>query len=139
MATLYTATVHSVGGREGHLHSSDHLLDLQTQKPTEMGGQGGATNPEQLFAAAYGACYGGALSFVANKQGIELPTDTSIDASVSFNVGEGGNLFLSAQLTVNMPGMEQERAEKLANTAHIVCPYSKAVKGNIEVALKVVV
>lgn len=139
MPKLYTATVRSTGGREGHLKSSDGILSVQTEKPTEMGGKGGATNPEQLFAGAYGACYGGALIFVAAKQSIMLPEDWSIDANVSFNVGDTGGLFLAVELVVNLPGLEQERAERLANTTHNVCPYSKAVKGNIDVVLKVVV
>ena len=138
MAVLYTAGVHSTGGREGHLTSADGVLDMSTQKPVQMGGVGGATNPEQLFAAAYGACYGGALAFVAEKQGIEVPAGFAVDAEVSFNV-EGANLFLSAVLNVSLPGMEADKAKKLAETAHIVCPYSKAVKGNVEVALNVTV
>jgi Ohr subfamily peroxiredoxin len=136
MAVLYTASVHSIGGREGHLNSADGILDMPTQKPAQMGGTGGGTNPEQLFAAAYGACYGGALTFVADKQGIEVPEGFAVDAEVSFNV-EGANLFLSATLNVSLPGMDADKAQKLAETAHIVCPYSKAVKGNIEVALNV--
>ncbi len=138
MAVLYTANVVSVGGREGHISSSDGVIDMPTQKPAEMGGVGGATNPEQLFAAAYGACYGGALLFVAEKQGIEVPEGFKVDAQVSFNV-EGANLFLSAGLSVFLPGMELAKAEKLAQTAHNVCPYSKAVKGNVEVSLSVLV
>ncbi|MFN8354284.1 MAG: organic hydroperoxide resistance protein [Spirosomataceae bacterium] len=139
MPKLYTASVRSVGGREGQLTSSDGVLDVKTEKPVQMGGKGGATNPEQLFAGAYAACYGGALLFVANKQSIELPADTSVDCNVSFNVGDTGGLFLSAELIVNLPGMEQEKAQRLAQTTHNVCPYSKAVKGNIEVELSVVV
>jgi lipoyl-dependent peroxiredoxin len=138
MAVIYTANVVSTGGREGHVVSSDGVLDIPTQKPVTMGGVGGASNPEQLFAAAYGACYGGALLFVAEKQGIEVPQGFKVDAQVSFNV-EGSSLFLSAGLSVHLPGMEQGKAEKLAQTAHNVCPYSKAVKGNIEVNLTVVV
>lgn len=137
MPKLYTASVKNTNGREGQVVSSDGILDVKTEKPIEMGGKGGATNPEQLFAAAYSACYGGALIFVAGKQGITLPEATSTDCNVSFNVGDTGGLFLSVDLVVNMPGMDEERAQKLAQTTHNVCPYSKAVKGNIEVSLVV--
>lgn len=137
MAVIYTATVHSTNGREGHIRSSDAVLDLDTRKPVE-GGTAAGTNPEQLFAAAYGACYGGSLKFVADKQRIDLPPDWSVDADVSMNL-EGGGVYLSAVLTVNLPSMEPEKANRLAQTAHGACPYSKAVKGNIDVRVEVVV
>lgn len=138
MAVTYTAQVHSVGGREGHVRSDDGVLELATRKPVESGGPGGGTNPEQLFAAAYGACYGGSIKFVADKQGLALPAGWSVEAAISMNV-EGGGVFLSVGLTVNLPGMDAEKAQKLAQTSHGACPYSKAVKGNVEVELKVVV
>ncbi len=137
MAVIYTAGVHSVGGREGHVRSDDGILELDTRKPVESGGPGGGTNPEQLFAAAYGACYGGSIQFVADKQGLTLPAGWSVDATVSMNL-EGSGVFLSIGLTVSLPGMEPEKAQKLAQTSHGVCPYSKAVKGNVEVNLNVV-
>jgi len=135
MAVTYTAQVHSTNGREGHVRSSDGALDLATRKPLETGDAGG-TNPEQLFGAAYAACYGGSIAFVANKQNLTLPDGWSVDAAVSMNV-EGGGVFLSVALMVTLPGFEREKAERLAQTAHGVCPYSKAVKGNVEVALTV--
>lgn len=138
MTTLYTAHVHSTGGREGHIRSSDGALDLAVRKPVESGGPGGGVNPEQLFAAAYSACYGGSIQFVADKQGITLPESWAVDAAVSMNL-EGNGVFLSIELAVSLPGMEQEKAERLARTAYNACMYSKAVKGNIEVGLNVTV
>jgi Ohr subfamily peroxiredoxin len=138
MTTLYTAHVHSIGGREGHIRSSDGALDLAVRKPVESGGPGGGVNPEQLFAAAYSACYGGSIQFVADKQGITLPESWAVDAAVSMNL-EGNGVFLSIELAVSLPGMEQEKAERLARTAYNACMYSKAVKGNIEVGLNVTV
>jgi lipoyl-dependent peroxiredoxin len=137
MPVLYTAAINSTGGRVGHVKSSDGKLDLVVRKPAEMQGDGEGTNPEQLFAAAYAACYGGAIKFVAEKQGIEMPTDFSIDAQISINL-EGANMFLSGNLVVNLPGMDTDRAEKLANTAYNACMYTKAIKGNVEVGLTVV-
>ncbi len=136
MAITYTAQVHSTNGREGHVRSSDGALDLATRKPLPTGGDAGGTNPEQLFAAAYAACYGGSIHFVADKQKLALPDGWSVDVAVSMNV-EGGGVFLSVALTVSLPGFEREKAERLAQTAHGVCPYSKAVKGNVEVELSV--
>lgn len=138
MTTLYTAHVHSIGGREGHIRSSDGALDLAVRKPVESGGPGGGVNPEQLFAAAYSACYGGSIQFVADKQDITLPESWAVDAAVSMNL-EGNGVFLSIELAVSLPGMEQEKAERLARTAYNACMYSKAVKGNVEVGLNVTV
>lgn len=136
MTTLYTAHVSSIGGRDGHVRSSDGALDLATRKPVESGGPGGGVNPEQLFAAAYSACYGGSIEYVADKQGIALPEGWAVNAAVSMNL-EGNGVFLSAELHVSLPGMDPERAERLARTAYNACMYSKAVKGNVEVALVV--
>jgi lipoyl-dependent peroxiredoxin len=136
MTTLYTATVHSTGGREGKVKSLDGILDAELNKPTEMGGNSSGVNPEMLFAAAYGACFGGALKAVAQKQGVELPEGWSIDSSVSINQ-EGASMFLSGRLVVKASGMDQTKLENVAKTAHIVCPYSKAVKGNMEVQIVV--
>jgi Ohr subfamily peroxiredoxin len=138
MTTLYTAHVRSVGGREGHVRSSDGALDLDTRKPVESGGPGGGVNPEQLFAAAYSACYGGSIAYVADKQGISLPDGWAVDAAVSMNL-EGNGVFLSVEMQVSLPGMEHEKAERLARTAYNACPYSKAIKGNVNVDLKVTV
>ncbi|MFN4147396.1 MAG: Ohr family peroxiredoxin [Runella sp.] len=136
MAILYTASVRSIGGRVGNIKSSDGVLDSLVSKPLEMGGTGDAPNPEMLFAAAYGACFGGSLKVVAQKQGIELVEGWSVEASVSLHQ-EGASVFLSAKLKVLAPGMEKSKIESVARTAHIVCPYSKALKGNIETEIMV--
>ncbi len=136
MEKLYTAVVTATGGRNGHIKSSDNQLDFDVRKPMEMGGQGGATNPEQLFAAAWGPCYLGALSAISEKDGVDV-SEAKVDVHVSFN--KDGNAFqLSAELDVHIPGITIEEAQSLADKAHRVCPYSKATKGNIEVKVTAV-
>jgi len=129
MEKLYTAVVTAKGGRDGHVKSSDGILEMDLHKPHEMGGQGGATNPEQLFAAAWGACYLGALGSIAEREGADV-SEASVDVQVSFNQ-DGKAFVLSAELDVHIPGLPAEEAQKLADKAHLVCPYSKATKGNI--------
>ncbi|MDN3585737.1 organic hydroperoxide resistance protein [Pedobacter aquatilis] len=131
MEKLYTAEVTATGGRDGHIKSSDGILDFELRKPKELGGQGGASNPEQLFAAAWGACYLGALGSIAEHEGVDT-TEANVNVQVSFN--KDGNVFsLSADLDVHIPGITTEEAQKIADKAHKTCPYSKATKGNIEV------
>lgn len=130
MEKLYTASVNAKGGRNGHIKSSDGILEMEVRKPHEMGGQGGASNPEQLFAAAWGACYLGALAAVADKTGTDV-SEANVDVHVSFNQ-DGNSFVLSAELDVHIPGITAEEAQKLADKAHLVCPYSKATRGNIE-------
>ncbi|RNL52347.1 organic hydroperoxide resistance protein [Pedobacter jejuensis] len=133
MEKLYTAEVTATGGRDGHIKSSDGQLDFELRKPKEMGGQGGATNPEQLFAAAWGPCYLGALGSIAERAGVDV-SEANVNVLVSFN--QDGNAFvLSADLDVHIPGISQEEAQELAEKAHKACPYSKATKGNIEVRI----
>lgn len=133
---LYTAKTHTTGGRDGRSISDDKLLDVKLSLPRSMGGAGNATNPEQLFAAGYSACFMGALKHVAGQKKITLPADTSIDASVS--LGPIPNAFgIAAQLVVNLPGMDKAAAEDLVKAAHQVCPYSNATRKNIEVDLSV--
>ena len=130
MEKLYTASVTANGGRDGHIKSSDGILDFELRKPKELGGQGGATNPEQLFAAAWGACYLGALGSVAEPEGVDV-SEATVTVQVSFN--KDGNAFvLSADLDVHIPGLSHEETQKLADKAHRACPYSKATRGNIE-------
>lgn len=130
MEKLYTASVTAIGGRDGHIKSSDGILDFDLRKPKEMGGQGGASNPEQLFAAAWGACYLGALGSVAARDGVDVG-EAQVNVHVSFN--KDGNAFaLSADLDVHIPGISHEEAQHLAEKAHRACPYSKATRGNIE-------
>ena len=131
MDKLYTAAVTATGGRDGHIKSSDGILDFELKKPKEMGGQGGATNPEQLFAAAWGACYLGALGSIADHDGIDA-SEATVTVQVSFN--KDGNVYsLSAEIDVHVPGLSHEETQQLADKAHKTCPYSKATRGNIEV------
>jgi lipoyl-dependent peroxiredoxin len=133
---LYTAKAHTTGGRDGQSVSSDGVLDVKLAVPTEMGGKGGATNPEQLFAAGYSACFIGALKHVAAARKIALPPSMSIDASVSIGPIPAG-FGLAAALVVHLPGLPHADADALVQAAHQVCPYSNATRGNIEVTLTV--
>jgi osmotically inducible protein OsmC len=134
---LYTAKAHTTGGRDGRATTDDGLLDVTLAPPKEMGGKGGATNPEQLFAAGYSACFLGAMKFVAGQKKIAVPADTAIDASVS--IGPIPNGFgLAVELAVTLPGMDRAAAQDLIDAAHVVCPYSNATRGNIDVTLKLV-
>jgi Ohr subfamily peroxiredoxin len=136
---LYTATATATGGRDGRAVSSDAILDVKLATPRELGGQGGAaTNPEQLFAAGYSACFIGALKFVAGQKKLALPADTSITGKVGIGQIPGG-FGLEVELDVSLPGLEQAAAEELVAAAHQVCPYSNATRGNIEVRLNVAV
>ena len=133
---LYTASALADGdGRNGHVRSSDGLLDVDLALPPEMGGTGGATNPEQLFAAGYAACFHSALRVVATAAKIRLGDDSTVAATVGIGPDGTGGFGLQAALTVHLPGMDQQEAEKLVEQAHQVCPYSNATRGNIEVAL----
>lgn len=138
MDILYKAVVTSTGGRDGAAKSDDGLLDVKLAPPKALGGQGGATNPEQLFAAGYSACFIGALKFVAGSEKITLPTDLSLRAEVGIGKIEGG-FGLDVDLYVSLPGMVQADADTLVAKAHTVCPYSNATRGNIEVRLHVAV
>ncbi|WP_049339589.1 organic hydroperoxide resistance protein [Stutzerimonas stutzeri] len=132
---LYTATATATGGREGSASSSDQALDVQLSTPRELGGAGGAgTNPEQLFAAGYSACFLGALKFVAGKQKVALPADTRITGKVG--IGQIPTGFgIEAELTISAPGVARDLLQNLVEQAHIVCPYSNATRGNIDVTL----
>jgi osmotically inducible protein OsmC len=134
---LYTAKAHTTGGREGRATTDDGLLDVTLQPPKEMGGKGGATNPEQLFAAGYSACFIGALKFVAGQKKIAVPADTAVDASVAIGPIPDG-FGLAVELAVSLPGMDRATAQELVEAAHVVCPYSNATRGNIDVTLTVV-
>ena len=134
---LYTAHATSTGGREGTSKSSDGVLDLKLTTPKEMGGNGAVgTNPEQLFAAGYSACFIGAMKYVAMTQKIALPADTSIKADVGIGPIPAG-FGLQVALTVNAPGVPREQLQALVEKAHEVCPYSNATRGNIDVSLAV--
>ncbi len=135
---LYTAHATSTGGREGTSKSDDGILDVKLTTPKGLGGNGApGTNPEQLFAAGYSACFLGAMKHVARAQKIALPDDTSITADVG--IGPIANGFgIQVALHVTVPGMEKAAAKKLVDDAHQVCPYSNATRGNIDVSLDVV-
>ncbi len=134
---LYTAHAKATGGRDGRAVSSDGVLDMKLATPRELGGGGGVgTNPEQLFAAGYSACFIGAIKFVAGRDKITLPSDVSIEGSVG--IGPIPNGFgIEVALKVSLPGMPRAEAEALVQKAHIVCPYSNATRGNIDVKLSV--
>ncbi|MED5619375.1 organic hydroperoxide resistance protein [Ideonella sp. BN130291] len=137
---LYTAHATSTGGRQGTSRSSDGVLDVQLATPKEMGGAGGAgTNPEQLFAAGYSACFIGAMKAVAPKLQLKVPNDVSIDAAVSFGPLAGGAVGygIAVEMNIKVPGLSKEQAEQLVQAAHQVCPYSNATRGNIDVKLNI--
>ena len=132
---LYTAQATANGGREGRAVSSDSALDVQLSTPKELGGAGGAgTNPEQLFAAGYSACFLGALKFVAGQAKVALPAETTVTGRVG--IGQIPTGFgIQAELTISVPGLPREQVEELVQKAHIVCPYSNATRNNIDVTL----
>jgi Ohr subfamily peroxiredoxin len=133
---LYTAKVHTVGGREkGEARSSDGRLEVKLSVP---GGPGTGTNPEQLFAAGWSACFEGAMAAVARSKKISLPADLAIDAEVDLNTAGAIDYFLRVRLNVSVPGVERAVAQALVDAAHQVCPYSKVTRGNIDVSINLV-
>jgi osmotically inducible protein OsmC len=138
MKILYTASATATGdGRNGHVRSSDGLIDTDVVTPVELGGKGGATNPEQLFAAGYSACFLNALRRVAQRAGADVD-GAEVTADVGFGPGGEGTFALAVTLKVTMPRVDQARADELVAAAHRVCPYSNATRGNIDVNLEVV-
>ncbi|HZW12678.1 MAG TPA: organic hydroperoxide resistance protein [Noviherbaspirillum sp.] len=134
MQILYKAQATATGGRDGRAVSSDNKLDARLSTPKELGGPGGeGTNPEQLFAAGYSACFLSALKFVAMHAKVALPSDAAVTAEVGIGPNGHGGFGLAADLRVALPGMERAAAQALVNKAHEVCPYSNATRGNIEV------
>jgi lipoyl-dependent peroxiredoxin len=131
---IYTAHAHTTGGRDGTSRSDDGLLDVKLSPPKAMGGAGTATNPEQLFAAGYSACFMGALKHVAGMKKVAVPADASIDAEVDIGPITQG-FGIAARLKVSLPGLDRAVAQDLVDTAHQVCPYSNATRGNIAVAI----
>jgi osmotically inducible protein OsmC len=132
---LYTAEATAIGdGRNGEVHSSDGVIDEKLTVPKEMGGEGGLhTNPEQLFAAGYAACFHSALRLVARQDKVELHDDTSVNAKVSIGPNGQGGVGLAVQLVSTLPGVDPAKADELVQRAHQVCPYSNATRGNIDV------
>ncbi|MGB3046019.1 MAG: organic hydroperoxide resistance protein [Xanthobacteraceae bacterium] len=130
---LYTANTHTTGGRDGRAQSSDNRLDVALSVP---GGPGSGTNPEQLFAAGWSACFIGAMRHAAAAQKVALPADVAVDAEVDL-VTRGDAFLLQARLNVSLPGLPRETAQAIADGAHQICPYSKATRGNIDVTITV--
>jgi Ohr subfamily peroxiredoxin len=134
MQILYTAQSAATGGRDGRAASNDGKLDVKLSTPKELGGAGGeGTNPEQLFAAGYSACFLSALKFVAMHAKTALPADAAVTAEVGIGPNGEGGFALAASLTVALPGLPRDAAQALVDKAHQVCPYSNATRGNIEV------
>ena len=137
---LYTTSAKSTGGRDGgHAVSGDNHLDVKLSLPKELGGPGGTgTNPEQLFAAGYSACFLGAIKFVAGQQKVQVPAETTVEAKVGIGPIDGG-FGIEAELKVSLPGIDRAKAEELVKIAHEkVCPYSNATRGNIAVKVSVI-
>lgn len=132
--TIYTAKTHTTGGRDGASRSSDGRLDVQLSTP---GAAGNGTNPEQLFAAGWSACFIGAMGLEARKLKVRLQSDTAVDAEVDLGTNDGGYL-LRARLNVSLPGLDHEVARAIVDGAHQTCPYSKATRGNIDVTINLV-
>ncbi len=138
---LYTATATATGGRAGTAKSSDGVLDLALTTPKELGGNGAVgTNPEQLFAAGYSACFIGAMKAVAGKQKIALPAEVSItsDVAIGPHANKPGAFGIQVDMKISVPGMDRAQLEALVATAHEVCPYSNATRGNVDVTLTIV-
>lgn len=130
---LYTGKTHTTGGREGASQSSDDQLNIKLSSP---GTSRPGTNPEQLFAAGWSACFMGAMGIAASKLGVKVPAETAVDAEVDLCLADG-EYFLQARLNVSLPGIDPEVARKLTDAAHKTCPYSKATRGNIDVTINI--
>ena len=133
-AVIYTGRTHTQGGRDGTARSADGRLDIRLSPP---GGPGSGTNPEQLFAAGWSACFIGAMGLAAGKLKVKLPADLAVDTEVDL-ANTDGAYFLKARLNVSVPGIEREVVQALVDAAHQTCPYSKATRGNIDVTINVV-
>jgi Ohr subfamily peroxiredoxin len=134
----YTAIAHATGGgRDGHVRSEDDRLDFDTRPPTEMGGSGEGTNPEQLFAAGYAACFLGAYHLVGKQLGVDT-SEAAVSASVGIGPNGSGGFGLAVELDIYAPQVPADRRQEVADAAHQVCPYSNATRGNIEVTLSLV-
>ena len=131
---MYTAEATAWGGRNGRAASSDGVLDVQLVTPKELGGPGGGTNPEQLFAVGYAACFESAIKVVARREKLDADA-VSIDSRVDFGPAEDRSFTIAVTLDVTLPGFDEEQAAEIVEAAHKVCPYSNATRGNIDVAL----
>lgn len=139
MKTLYRAQVTATGGRSGHVKSSDGIIDMSVTLPEGLGGKGGSTNPEQLFAAGYASCFQSALLVVASRRGhLRLNPESTVTAHVDLILNDDGSYSLGVKLDVDLKGFDKVEAGKLVEEAHRICPYSVGTRGNIDVKLNVV-
>lgn len=135
----YTTEATATGGRDGHARSQDGRFDVALSTPKELGGAGGeGSNPEQLFAAGYSACFIGALKVAGQQLKMKIPDDVAVTAKVGIGPRSAGGFGITTDLTVSLPGIEREQAEKLVDAAHQICPYSNATRGNVDVGLTLV-
>jgi len=135
---LYRTSATSTGGREGHSRTEDGRVEFQLSTPKELGGAGGpGTNPEQLFAAGYSACFLGALKVAAQQLKLRIPADATVKATVGIGPRSEGGFGITADLTVSLPGVDRADAQKLVDSAHQICPYSNATRNNVDVGLNV--
>ena len=139
MSALYTAIATADGnGRNGHTRTNDGKLDVQLSFPKEMGGSGAGTNPEQLFAAGYSACFIGALKAAGQQLKIAVPAETRITATIGIGPRDAGGFGITANLEISLPGVARDDAERLVEAAHQICPYSNATRNNLDVGLTIV-
>lgn len=132
----YTANASATGGREGHARTDDGRFDAKLSTPKELGGAGGeGTNPEQLFAAGYSACFIGALKVAGQQLKVKVPDDVEVAATVGIGPRSEGGFGITTDLTVSLPGLDRDEAQKLVDAAHAICPYSNATRGNVDVGL----
>jgi osmotically inducible protein OsmC len=135
---IYKTSATSTGGRDGHARSDDGSVDVNLVVPKEMGGPGGVgANPEKLFGAGYSACFLGAMKAVSGKEGVKVPDDASVTAEIGFGPRSEGGYGITADLTISLPGVDREAAERLVQAAHAVCPYSNATRNNVDVGLTI--
>jgi len=135
---IYKTSATATGGRDGSARSDDGSVDVKLVVPKEMGGPGGeGANPEKLFAAGYSACFLGAMKAVSGNVGVKVPQDATVSAEIGFGPREEGGYGITADLTVNLPGVDKAEAQKLVDAAHEVCPYSNATRNNLDVGLHV--
>jgi len=132
----YETQASATGGRDGHARTQDGTLDVKLSTPRELGGAGGdGTNPEQLFAAGYSACFIGALKVAGQQLKVKVPDDVSVSAKVGIGPRAAGGFGITTDLTITLPGLDRAQAEKLVEAAHQICPYSNATRGNVDVGL----
>jgi lipoyl-dependent peroxiredoxin len=138
MSTLYSTKVTATGGRHGHIRSGDGLLDMKLALPRQLGGKGNATNPETLFAGGYAACFENALLHVSRDAGLRFADkDVEVIAEIGLSRNDSGGFALSAGLAVTVTGVDQKKVEELVEAADKICPYSNAIRGNVEVGINV--